>query len=49
MTVIGGRAHSLEEINKVGQLGYPYAEINIDDPEKIEKQLEELIDLPQGE
>ncbi|MBU3917343.1 sugar phosphate isomerase/epimerase [bacterium] len=45
MIVIGGRAHSVEEIIKVGQLGYPYAEINIDDPAKIEKQLEELLEL----
>ncbi|MCP4755845.1 MAG: sugar phosphate isomerase/epimerase [Proteobacteria bacterium] len=42
MAVIGGRAHTLEEICEVGKLGYPYAEINIDHPEKIEQQLGEL-------
>ncbi len=45
MAIIGGRAHNIKEIHKVGNLGYPYAEINIDDPEKIERQLEELLEL----
>ncbi len=45
MAIIGGRAHTIEEIIKVGKLGYPYAEINIDDPAKIEKSYKKLLDL----
>ncbi len=45
MVTIGGRAHTIEEIIKVGEMGYPFAEINIDDPENIESQLPELIRL----
>jgi sugar phosphate isomerase/epimerase len=45
MVTIGGRAHTIEEIIQVGELGYPYAEINVDDPDMIESQLDDLIDL----
>ena len=45
MVTIGGRAHTIEEIIQVGELGYPFAEINIDDPEKIENELNELLRL----
>jgi sugar phosphate isomerase/epimerase len=31
MITIGGRAHTNEEIKKVGRLGSPFAEINLDD------------------
>ena len=45
MAIIGGRAHSLEEIREVANLGYPYAEISIYDPDKTEKEFGELLKL----
>jgi len=45
MVIIGGRAHTLEEIDAVGRLGYPFAEINVDDPDGIAGQLNELVKL----
>ena len=45
MAIIGGRAHTIEEIIQVAKLGYPYAEINLDDPTKIAKDLNQLLDL----
>lgn len=45
MVLIGGRAHTFEEIEAVGKLGYPFAEINLDEPEKIEKGLDHLLKL----
>lgn len=45
MVTIGGRAHTIDEIKEVCRLDYPYIEINLDHPEKIEAQLEELLDL----
>lgn len=42
MITIGGRAHTIEEIKKVGKLGYPFAEINIDDPDRIKAELKIL-------
>ena len=47
MVTIGGRAHSLEEIKQVGELGYPFAEINLDDPQTVENQLDQLLELKQ--
>ncbi len=45
MVTIGGRAHNIDEINQVGKLGYPFVEINIDIPEKIESIIPELLQL----
>jgi len=45
MVTIGGRAHTLEQIEAVGKLGYPYAEIDVNDAEEIERQLDDLIHL----
>jgi sugar phosphate isomerase/epimerase len=45
MVIIGGRAHTLEEIEQVGRLGYPFAEISLDDPELVAKQLPRLLEL----
>ncbi len=45
MVTIGGRAHTLEEIKLVGELGYPFAEINLDDPEQVADQLDQLLKL----
>jgi len=36
MFIIGGRAHSIEQIHEVGKLGYPFAEISLYVPEEIE-------------
>ena len=45
MVVIGGRAHTIEEIHDVGKLGYPYAEISLYTPEQIENDLDQLLKL----
>ncbi len=45
MVTIGGRAHSLEEIRQVGKLGYPFAEINLDDPHTIGSDLDRLLEI----
>ncbi len=45
MPIIGGRAHTIEQIHEVGRLGYPYAEIDICDPEVVEHQFDELVAL----
>ena len=45
MITIGGRAHTIDEIRQVGQLNYPFVEINLDDPIKIESQLDLLLEL----
>jgi sugar phosphate isomerase/epimerase len=45
LTIIGGRAHTLGEIHEVGKLGYPFAEISLYDPEKVEEDLKELLEL----
>ena len=44
MAIIGGRAHSLEELDEVAKTDFPYVEINIDDPDNVEKQLDQLIE-----
>ena len=43
MAIIGGRAHSIEQIHEIGKLGYPYVEISLDVPEQIESELDELL------
>ena len=43
--IIGGRAHSIEQIHEVGALGYPYAEISLLDPDLSEPEIEELVKL----
>lgn len=45
MVTIGGRAHTIEEIRQVCQLNYPFVEINLDDPVKIQSQLDLLLEL----
>ena len=45
MAIIGGRAHSIKQIHEVGKLGYPFAEISLYDPEQIESELEELLEV----
>ncbi|MHB8842882.1 MAG: sugar phosphate isomerase/epimerase family protein [Candidatus Aquicultor sp.] len=43
MAIIGGRAHSIEQIHQIGRLGYPYVEISLDDPDQLEQELDELL------
>jgi sugar phosphate isomerase/epimerase len=43
MVIIGGRAHSIEQVHTIGKLGYPYVEISLNDPEVIEKELDQLL------
>jgi len=43
MAIIGGRAHSLKELDEIGVNKFPYVEINVDDPEVVEKELEDFI------
>ena len=45
MVIIGGRAHTLEQIDEVGKLGYPYAEIDVNDPDTIDQQSDDLLYL----
>jgi len=43
--IIGGRAHSLADIHAIGNLGYPYAEISLYVPERVETDLDQLLIL----
>jgi len=45
MITVGGRAHSLEQIEAVGELGYPFAEIDVNDPDKVNGELQDLLSL----
>jgi len=45
MVTIGGRAHTLEQIDEVGKLGYPFAEIDINDPDVVRQQYNDLLKL----
>lgn len=45
LVTIGGRAHTFEEIHEVGKLGYPFAEISLYEPEKVEGGLEDLLEI----
>jgi len=42
---IGGRAHTFDEIIEVCDLGYPYVEINFNDPNEIKSILNPLLDI----
>jgi len=45
MITVGGRAHSLEQIEAVGNLGYPFAEIDVNDPEQVSRESQDLFSL----
>jgi sugar phosphate isomerase/epimerase len=45
MIAIGGRAHTVDEITQVCELGYPFVEINFDDPDKIISRLNILTEI----
>lgn len=42
MVQIGGRAHSNNQIRQVGELGYPYAEIDLYDPDRLSRKIDVL-------
>ena len=45
MAIIGGRAHTIEHIQNIGKLGYPYAEISLNDAEQAGQQLNQFTEL----
>ena len=45
MFTIGGRAHTLDEIIQVCELGYPFVEINLDDPDTISARMNQLLEM----
>ena len=45
MAIIGGRAHTIEQIHEVAQLGYPFAEISLYKPETVEAELDDILKL----
>jgi sugar phosphate isomerase/epimerase len=45
MISVGGRAHTIDEIIQVCELNYPFVEINLEDPDKIQSQLDLLLDI----
>lgn len=45
MITIGGRAHSLEEILTVSQLGYPFMEISLNDPDVVSAWIPRLMKI----
>ena len=45
MLAIGGRAHTIEQVREVGELGYPFAEIDVNDPEVAVRERDELLRL----
>ncbi len=45
MAIIGGRAHSLQHVHKVGRLGYPFAEISLYDPDEMARSADDYLRL----
>lgn len=45
MITIGGRAHTMEELRQVLQMGLPFVEMSLDDPQVVTAQLKDLQDL----
>lgn len=45
LAIIGGRALSIKQIHEIGKLGYSGAEISLYDPDQIEAEHEELLDV----
>ncbi len=45
MPIIGGRAHTIKQIHEIGNLGYPFAELSLYDPEEVKGQLEDILRL----
>jgi sugar phosphate isomerase/epimerase len=45
MAIIGGRAHSPEHVRAVADLGYPFAEISIYDPDEMARTIDDYLRL----
>jgi sugar phosphate isomerase/epimerase len=45
MITIGGRAHNIEEILEVGNFGYPFVEISLDDPATVAGWIPQLLEI----
>lgn len=43
--IIGGRAHNLEQIREVAELGYPYAEVSLLEPSLVEREFMEMAEF----
>ena len=45
MITIGGRAHTMLEVQEVARLGYPFIEMSLDNPEVVSAQTSELLEI----
>ena len=45
MILIGGRAHNLDEVTAVSQLGLPFIEVSLDDPATVSGWLPRLLEM----
>lgn len=45
LPIIGGRAHSMEEIQAIGKLGYSYAEVSLYEPAQVKVDLPQFLSL----
>jgi sugar phosphate isomerase/epimerase len=45
MITIGGRAHNIEELFEVSNLGYPFVEISLDDPATVAGWIPQLLEI----
>ena len=45
MIMIGGRAHSIEELLEVAKFGYPFVEISLDDPATVAGWIPQLLEI----
>ncbi|MCJ7772510.1 MAG: sugar phosphate isomerase/epimerase [Desulfobacterales bacterium] len=48
MAIIGGRAHSIEHVKAIVDLGYPFAEICLYDPDKVIQEMKDFMDIKQN-
>jgi sugar phosphate isomerase/epimerase len=48
MSIIGGRAHNLEQVHEVGRRGYPFAEISIYEPDEMLRSIDDFLALKQA-
>jgi len=48
MAIIGGRAHTIEHVEDIVKLGYPFAEICLYDPDQVRQELKDFMDIKQS-
>ena len=48
MAIIGGRAHTIEHVKEIVDLGYPFAEICLYDPDKVMEEMKDFINIKQN-